>query len=274
MPLPCHGVSARAGRDSIGRRKATISVCMATYNGEPFIQEQLDSILCQLGAGDELIISDDGSTDRTVEIIESYNDNRIRLLHHAQRPEYASIRHSRNFYYATDNFENALQAARGDYIFLADQDDVWLEGKVQRMLHELNRTNLVMSNFNICDEKGNVVHCDFHARNPISSSVALNIIRSRFIGCCMAFSKETLDKALPFPKKLLAHDFWIGLVASSLAAPHFIPESYINYRRTGNNVSCSTEKSTNTLAFKLYYRLRIALQLCRHSLQAASRSRP
>ena len=59
-----------------------VSVCMATYNGERFIKEQIDSILCQLAAEDELIISDDGSTDKTLEVIESYGDNRIKVLHH------------------------------------------------------------------------------------------------------------------------------------------------------------------------------------------------
>lgn len=94
-----------------------ISVCMATYNGEEYIKEQLESILCQLGEMDEIIISDDGSTDNTLNIIESYNDSRIKI--HINTGKHG-------FVY---NFENALQKAKGEYIFLSDQDDIWLPEK-------------------------------------------------------------------------------------------------------------------------------------------------
>ena len=89
-----------------------ISVCMATYNGEKYIQEQIDSILCQLSKDDELVISDDHSTDATCDIIKSYNDRRIKLFLN----ELAKG--------VTHNFENALLHSKGDIIFLADQDDV------------------------------------------------------------------------------------------------------------------------------------------------------
>lgn len=241
-----------------------ISVCMATYNGERFLREQIDSILCQLAPEDELIISDDGSTDGTLGIIQSYNDPRIRLLHHERKAEYAKIKYSRNFYYATDNFENALKAARGEYIFLADQDDIWMENKVEKMTSALKHSNLVMSNFNTCNERGQILIDNFYTRSPISSSTILNLINSKFIGCCMAFDKKILVKSLPFPKKLLAHDLWIGLIASRTGTCSFIEESNMYYRRTGNNVSSSTEKSQNSLFFKLYYRICIALKLAMH----------
>ena len=93
-----------------------VSVCMATYNGEKYIREQIDSILPQLSDSDELVISDDGSSDSTIDIIQGYNDRRIRLYH--------NTRHG-----VTWNFENALRQSRGDVIFLADQDDVWKPGK-------------------------------------------------------------------------------------------------------------------------------------------------
>ena len=131
-----------------------ISVCMATYNGERFLREQIDSILCQLAPDDELIISDDGSTDGTLDIIQSYNDKRIKLLHHKKKSEYAKIKYSRNFYYATDNFENALQAAQGDYIFLADQDDVWMKDKAKLMSSYLDKFDCVMCNNQIIDTEG------------------------------------------------------------------------------------------------------------------------
>ncbi len=99
-----------------------ISVCMATYNGEKYIERQLDSILAQLKENDELIISDDGSTDRTAEILARYGtDKRIRILHGS-------------FHSPIYNFENAIKQAQGDYIFMADQDDIWLPGRITETL--------------------------------------------------------------------------------------------------------------------------------------------
>ena len=251
-----------------------ISVCMATYNGEQFLRGQIDSILCQLGLEDELIISDDGSTDGTLEIIQSYNDKRIKLLHHEKKSEYAKIRYARNFYYATDNFENALKAAQGDYIFLADQDDVWMDNRIPQMTDALKDASLVMSNFTTGDENGQIQIYNFYKKSPFSSSTTLNLINSKFIGCCMAFDRETLVKALPFPRKLLAHDLWIGLIASSSGTCSFVKEANIYYRRTGNNVSSTTKKSKNGFLFKLQYRICIALQLAIHCFLKSLGVRP
>lgn len=95
-----------------------ISVCVATYNGEMYIRQQLQSILCQLADSDEVIISDDGSTDGTLTVIREINDKRIRLIDGPRRQS------------PTLNFENALRQAKGDHIFLSDQDDVWKPEKV------------------------------------------------------------------------------------------------------------------------------------------------
>lgn len=107
-----------------------ISVCIATYQGEKYIREQLASILCQLDDADEIIVSDDGSTDRTLDIIRQMADHRIKIVEGPHR-------HS-----PTLNFERALQEARGDYIFLADQDDVWKPDKVQVCMKWLQEYDL------------------------------------------------------------------------------------------------------------------------------------
>jgi glycosyltransferase involved in cell wall biosynthesis len=102
-----------------------ISVCMATYNGAKYIKEQMDSILCQLGKDDEVVVSDDGSTDSTLDIVAEYGDSRIKIVRNTG---------AHNF---IRNFENSLKAAHGDYIFLADQDDVWLPDKVAKIMQIL-----------------------------------------------------------------------------------------------------------------------------------------
>lgn len=118
-----------------------ISVCMATYNGAKYIKEQIDSILCQLSDSDELIISDDHSTDVTCEIVNSYCDKRIKLFENTLKKG------------VTHNFENALVHASGDVIFLADQDDVWLSDKIECMTEFLKQGqyDVVMSNCSMVD---------------------------------------------------------------------------------------------------------------------------
>ena len=235
------------------------SVCMATYNGERFIKEQIDSILCQLSPDDELIISDDGSTDRTLELIASYNGKRIKVLHHKKNPKLAKVKCSYNFYYATENFENALKEAKGDYIFLSDQDDVWLPGKKEKMIAALeqNGADCVMCNFSLIDADGEETGELGFQKCPKLKNAFSKIIQSRLIGSSMAFKKEVLDFALPFPKNLIAHDLWIGCLAKKMI---FVDEPLTLYRRYGGNVSSGTGKSPNSFFYKIVYRLKF-LQL-------------
>ena len=118
-----------------------ITVCIATFNGEKYIREQLNSILFQLSLQDEVIVSDDGSTDNTISIIKSFNDKRIKIIDGVHR-------HS-----PTLNFENALKEAKGDYIFLADQDDVWKDDKVKICLKWLQHYDCIISDAEVTDEK-------------------------------------------------------------------------------------------------------------------------
>ena len=119
-----------------------ISVCIATYNGEKYIFEQISSILSQLGKDDEVIISDDGSTDDTIKIIESICDNRVRLLINNGKHGFVS------------NFEKALMKSKGDFIFLSDQDDIWKSNKVQVVLKSLNKYDLVVHDADLIDGNG------------------------------------------------------------------------------------------------------------------------
>ncbi|HOF62870.1 MAG TPA: glycosyltransferase [Dermatophilaceae bacterium] len=106
----------------------TISVCLATYNGQRYLDEQLRSILDQLGPDDEVIISDDASTDDTLSVARAARDRRVRILDLTDRVGYSK------------NFERAVSAATGEIIFLSDQDDVWLPGKVERMVADTARS--------------------------------------------------------------------------------------------------------------------------------------
>ena len=204
-----------------------ISVCMATYNGEKFIKQQIDSILAQLNDEDELIISDDGSRDHTVEIIANYVDPRIKLF-------YNSTRHG-----VIPNFENALRQSQGDYIFLADQDDIWHPDKVKICVEELQKGNaLVLSDAIIIDENNNTISPSFFAERNTKMGFGHNFIKSSYMGCVMAFRRELLKIFLPFPKYIAMHDLWIGYIVELVKLPHcFLERKLHYYRRHGNNVT-------------------------------------
>jgi glycosyltransferase involved in cell wall biosynthesis len=224
------------------KEKKMISVCMATYNGEKYIEEQVKSILPQLGIDDELIISDDGSTDKTIEILESFNDERIKIFYHDRRsirvPFLLSSESADNFYFAARNFENALTKASGDYIFFSDQDDVWMPDKVGKIIPYLNEDNLVISD-------AWIVNHELEKQDKLSK---YRVYKKGFLaniyvkggapqGCVCAFTKNIKDFILPIPKNVLTHDFWIGLLAELKFSSVYIPEQLVLYRRHASAVS-------------------------------------
>jgi len=228
-----------------------ISVCIATYNGEKYIKEQLESILIQLEKTDEVIVSDDNSTDYTLKTIKSLNDDRIHIFMNSKGQGY------------TRNFENALEKARGDIIFLSDQDDVWMKDKVSKMLDCLKWCDFVVSNNKIVDEKLNVINRSHFDLYGTQKGFLQNLIRPRYVGACMAFRNKVLEKSLPFPQnfKLAAHDYWISLIAESYYKVCKIDEPLILYRRHDSNASSGGEKSQNSLKHKLMVRFYVLLHL-------------
>lgn len=232
----------------------SISVCMTTYNGEKYIKEQLDSILCQLGEDDEVIISDDSSTDQTVNIIKSYNDKRIKLFE------------EQKFFSPTYNFENSLKFATKDFIFLSDQDDVWLPVKVETVLKYLKEHDLVVSDCIVVDEDLKVLDESFFGLVNSGNGFFKNFIKNTYIGCCMAFRRSVLEYILPFPSKIAMHDIWIGLSTEMKGTVFFLKEPQILYRRHENTATLSGLKSKNNTVFKLYYRFLLLYQLVKRHI--------
>lgn len=221
-----------------------ISVCMASYNGEKYIREQIDSILKQLGENDELIISDDMSTDATVDIIQSYNDPRIVLT-------------QGSFHSPIFNFENALSLAKGDFIFLSDQDDIWMSDKINKTMQYLKKYDCVVSDAIIVDGNRNIIYESFMRRQGSRPGKIANIIKNSYLGCCMAMNRRMIEYALPFPKDIPMHDIWLGAVAEHFGNPIFIKDKLIEYRRHGDNASPTTEKSKYSLREKIMFRITI-----------------
>lgn len=207
----------------------TLSVCMATYNGSRFVKAQLDSIMPQLGQGDELIISDDGSTDGTLEIISSYNDPRIRILS------------DNRFSSPVHNFEHLLRHVHGQIVVLSDQDDIWLPGRLdlihQRLDEKTEQVSLIMMDGEFVDAKGNGLGKTLFSANRAGRGLLKNIYNNTYTGCCLAFTRPLLDIALPFPHRIPMHDMWLGLLAEIFGTVEFVPVVTICYRRHDANAS-------------------------------------
>ncbi len=209
------------------KRDYFISVAMATYNGEKYIKEQIDSILNNLSEEDELVISDDGSVDKTLEIIQSYQDNRIKLMNGPKKG-------------VKQNFANALSKCRGKYIFLSDQDDIWEKNKVKKVLEvfENSDCSLVIHDCTVIDNQYKVLHDSFFKIRNSKKGIIKNIWKNSYIGCCMCFEKNLIDSVLPIPNRIEMHDQWIGILAEKKGnGSIFIFDKLIQYRRHENNVS-------------------------------------
>jgi glycosyltransferase involved in cell wall biosynthesis len=226
-----------------------ISICLASYNGARFIGQQIESIRTQLTPDDEIIIADDGSTDNTVNIINQFGDPRIRLILNSQKEGFVR------------NFEKLLTLAKGKYIFLSDQDDVWEKEKISSVLQCLESYDLVLTDCSIINEQGEkLLDSYFHAKKS-RRGIVKNLIRNSYMGCCMAFHRKVLDKVLPFPCDLVAHDQWIGLIAEKYFRVYFLNELLVMYRRHGKNYSFTGEKSPYGLLEKINYRLNMLYNL-------------
>lgn len=222
-----------------------ISVCIATYNGAKYIEKQLFSILFQLSPDDEIIVSDDGSKDGTINIIESFHDSRLKV--------YKNVGN----HGVVPNFENALCHAKGDVIFFSDQDDIWADNKVQVMLKALENADLVVHDALIMDKDDNISNVNYYSLRKPHLGYWHNLLRNCFVGSCLAFKKRMLPYVFPFPKHILWHDMWIGLVVSKKGKVKFIDDKLLYYRRHGDNASATGEKSTFSRWMQLKYRLQM-----------------
>jgi glycosyltransferase involved in cell wall biosynthesis len=199
-----------------------ISICLATYNGEKYIAEQLLSILEAMEESDELIISDDSSVDKTLAIISTFQDPRIKILP------------GNSFHDPIYNFENALQWTAGEVVVLSDQDDIWLKNKLeiirQCFKNKPSRIYVLVLDGLIINESGLVIEDSLFKKLSSGKGLFKNIIHNTYMGCCLAFSRELIEIAVPFPRKIPMHDSWLGLLGELCGVVEFLPEKTIKYR--------------------------------------------
>lgn len=211
------------------KRPIKVSVALTTCNGTRYLEPQILSILPQLGPDDELVISDDGSTDGTVNMIMALagSDHRIRWFEGPRRG-------------LIQNFTNALRYCQGDIIFLCDQDDVWLEDKVSRVLAVFARSPkilLVQHNARFADKNLKPGEKTVFQWRKAHRGILANILKNRYQGCAIAIRRSLLRIALPFPSDIPMHDQWLGLLAELFGKVVFQDEILMLYRRHDDNMS-------------------------------------
>lgn len=219
-----------------------ISVAMATYNGERYIKQQIESILKQLNDDDELIISDDSSYDNTLKIVCSFKNPHIRVYSNFYRKGVVS------------NFENAIIHCKGDIIVLSDQDDIWALNKLEIIRYYFFKTkyDILVHDAIIIDDKANKINDSFYKFRHSGPGVLKNIFKNTYIGCCMAFKKSLNLIILPFPKNLPMHDMWIGILGNIFGKVIFIDNKLIYYRRhEENSTSFSKSNFKNILIWRM-----------------------
>ena len=236
------------------------SIALASHQGERFIGEQLDSILPQLGPEDEIVISDDASTDRTLEEVAARADTRVRVFAHRSRVGYVA------------NFQRALNECRGDDIYFADQDDVWMPDKVATLSAALRHCALVASDAVVVNEQLERLHDSWFALRGATRFEAWPVyLKPCIIGATMACRRSWLQSRLPLPAGV-PHDFWLSLNAILDDTLQVIPRPLILYRRHERAHSVSATDQRRHAGTIVTERLRLAAALLRHRLQQQGRA--
>lgn len=213
-----------------------VDILLATYNGEKYIREQLDSILQQTYNKINIYISDDYSTDSTPNILKEYELKYDNINVTYQEQNIGSIR----------NFEYLMTKVKSQYYMLSDQDDVWYEDKVEKSLKKLKEENadLVFTDLEVVDENLNTINKSFYTMMGKIGKINKSINKKEFeylynsvTGCTILSRLDFINKILPLPKdsKYVIHDSWIGLITSLNGKIVFLDEPTIKYRQHGDN---------------------------------------
>lgn len=199
-----------------------VSIALCTYNGERFLVQQLDSILAQDYEHLEIIAVDDASSDGTWDILQDYS---------AREPRMRVIRNESNLGHLR-NFERALAHCSGDYIAPADQDDIWLPGKISRLLSIAPRHAAVYCDSLLIDESGRSLgqRVSERLRRYSGRDPSVFVFFNCASGHAMLLQRETVKRALPFPD-VEAHDWWLAFVAASLGGIAYLDEVLVHFRR-------------------------------------------
>ncbi len=216
----------------------SLSILLATYNGEKYLKEQLDSILRQTTTNWHLYIHDDNSTDDTVHIIKEFISRYPeKMTHFDDEISFGS---------ALANFGYLMEKVSSEHLMFCDQDDVWKRDKIEITLEQMKEAErlyhdkpiLVHTDLEVVDEKLNSIDnslMHYQNLNPAKKSFSNLVIQNNITGCTVMINRALADMALPIPREAVMHDWWIALVASAFGEIVFVPASTICYRQHSAN---------------------------------------
>ncbi len=210
-----------------------VSVALCSFNGQAFIEQQLESIAAQEHRPIDMVVCDDGSADGTVGVVQRFAarhaDLNVRLVCNSTQLG------------TTRNFEQAIRLCQGEVIFLSDQDDVWMPGKIRRLLQEIDRgADLAFSNAQVVDHSLSPLGYQLwdslwfgpSEQASVRDGAALEVFLKHVVaaGGTTAFRAGLRELALPIPNMPVAHDAWLALMAAAVGRVHIVDEPLISYR--------------------------------------------
>lgn len=236
----------------------TVSVVMATFNGEKYIKEQIQSIMNQTELPDEIIVIDDGSTDNTVDIIRDVLAN--------TNTTYQLITHKKNKG-VTEAFQEGIGLASSDYVMICDQDDVWKKEKIELTKSAMNENvALILCNASIVDGELNsrgksmfeYIDIPIELKEECTTLSSIEMVnmslkRNYVTGMCMAGRRDLMIKAFPIPKSM-TYDAWLAMRLANEGSTVIINKELVYYRQHGNNVIGTNRKKESV---KKYYSHRL-----------------
>lgn len=233
-----------------------VDILMATYNGEKYVSQQIESILNQTYKEWTLYIRDDGSQDGTLSILYKYQN--------MYPTQIIIIRDDKKGLGAKMNFAELMKYTTSEYCMFSDQDDIWLEDKIEKSMNKMNYMEhkfgkniplLVHTNLKVVDKELNIINDSFwiyQNLNPENNKINYLLVQNNITGCTMLMNKELIKLSLEIPDKCIMHDWWIGLIASTKGEIGYIKDSTILYRQHGNN-----EVGAHKYSSKAYFKQKI-----------------
>ncbi len=215
------------------KKNSLVSIAMATYIGEKFLEDQLDSIVNQTYKNLEIIICDDCSTDNTINIIKYFQKRDRRIKLYQNKKQLGVLK----------NFEKAISLYSGEYIAISDQDDIWIANKIEIMLSEIEENILIYHDDTLIDRSGKLLHNSFFQSNEICINKNYDtralFLDNWILGHACMFSFKLKEDILPIPFEIEHYDMWIAIVASKMGKIKYIDRQLVLWRQHGTNTSGS-----------------------------------
>ncbi|MDY0005784.1 MAG: glycosyltransferase family 2 protein [Spongiibacteraceae bacterium] len=210
-----------------------VSIALCTYNGERYLAEQLESLLHQTHTNLDIRVFDDGSSDGTLAVLQTYAARDPRIAIHTNVENLGYIR----------NFELALQACPGEFIAMCDQDDIWHPEKIETLLAEIGDKLLIYSEVELMDQHGTPTSGRFPQVTRLEGHCALSLLLDNCVtGHACLLRRDLLAQALPFPEGIIAHDQWLAIVAAAQGGLKASGHVLSRYRQHAQNALLNKRK--------------------------------